>query len=135
MSNIPALKQIYAAFLAGDLPTTLKGLSEDIEWQYGGHPEVPWLAPCRGRAAVAEALKNSRGVVQFNIKPKRFLEDGNLVVVVIDAELLVHANGDRIIEEDAAHLWFFNADGLVTRFRSRADTAAHEKAMRKLQQQ
>jgi ketosteroid isomerase-like protein len=119
---------MYAAFGAGDLPRALKGLSEDVEWQYGGNPLVPWLAPCRGRAAVTDAFKNNATLVEIRITPKAFLESGELVVVVLDAELRVKSNGQLIIEEDAAHIWRFNAEGLVTRYRSRADTAAHERA-------
>ena len=128
MSNIPALKQIYAAFAAGDLPRTLSALVEDVDWQYGGDPAVPWLAPCRGRPAVVEALKKSAGLVEFRMRPKTFLESGLLVVVVLDADLLLK-NGKVVHEEDAVHLWHFNQEGLVTRYRSRADTAAHERAL------
>jgi ketosteroid isomerase-like protein len=119
---------MYDAFAASDLPRFLKGLSDDVEWQYGGHAPVPWLAPCQGRAAVIEAFKNNAKHVEFKITPKTFLESGDLAVVVVDAELRVKSNGQLIIEEDAAHIWRFNAEGLVTRYRSRADTAAHERA-------
>jgi len=122
---------MYTAFATGDLPRILSGLSEDVEWQYGGTQAVPWLAPCTGRSAVAEAFKNNAKYVEIKMKPKTFLESDRLVVVVLDAELVVKSNGKLILEEDAAHIWRFNEAGLVTRFRSRADTAAHERAFQR----
>jgi hypothetical protein len=40
----------------------------------------------------------------------------------------VRATGRRIVEEDEVHLWHFNAEGHVQRFRHRADTHQHQTA-------
>jgi len=128
MSNLPRLKQLYQAFGARDIATFLKGVRDDVDWQYGGDStNVPWLQSGRGHAAVMVYVKAlAQNEASFTVKA--MMEQGSVCVVLLDVDILVKSNGARIHEEDAVHVVHFDEQGLVQRFRSRADTAAHEKA-------
>jgi ketosteroid isomerase-like protein len=128
MSNLPRLKQLYEAFRVRDIATFLKGVREDVDWQYGGNStNVPWLIEGKGHAGVLAYIK-AFAQTEVSFTTKTFLEEGRVCVALLDIDVLVKANGKTIHEEDAAHIFHFDENGLVQRFRSRADTAAHEKA-------
>lgn len=125
MQNLEVVRQIYEAFGQGDIPTILDHLAEDVEWEYGvSSTNVPWLQPRRGRQEVSgffEAL----GALEFhNFVPKTMLQSDDVVVALIDLEAMVKETGQRISEEDEAHIWHF-AEGQVVRFRHRSDTHQH----------
>lgn len=135
MSNLPIIKQLYTAFRAGNIPEMLQHIREDVDWQYGEpSTNVPWLARSHGHAGVLDYLKTFLSLVEVQIKPKAFLESGQLIVVVLDADLRVRANNRRIPEEDAVHVWTFDDQGKVARFRSRLDTALHRLAYNDLRE-
>lgn len=46
----------------------------------------------------------------------------NLVVVVFSIDCVVKATGRHIIEREEPHIWHFNDEGKVVRFRHAADT-------------
>ena len=124
MSNIETVQQIYAAFGRGDIDAILACLSETVEWEYGGPPstDVPWLQPRTGRAGAAEFFGALRALEFKRFDVKLVAGSGSVVVGLCDLEAVVTANGRSVVEEDEVHIWHFGADGLVTRFRHRADT-------------
>ena len=123
MSNLAVVRDIYAAFGRGDVPAILEHLSDSVEWEYGaGTTEIPWLQPRQGRAGAA-AFFSSLGALEIEkFVPKVFLEGPGLVVALVDLEAKVKATGRRIVEEDEAHIWYFDEANRVTRFRHRVDT-------------
>lgn len=128
MRNADVVGRIYEAFGRGDVPAILDHLAEDVEWEYGvNSTSVPWLQPRRGRQEVPgffEAL----GALEFHtFAPKTMLESEDVVVALVDLDATVKETGQRIVEEDEAHIWHF-ADGQVVRFRHRADTHQHQLA-------
>jgi ketosteroid isomerase-like protein len=128
MSNLPRLKQLYEAFRVRDIATFLQFVREDVDWQYGGNStNVPWLTEGKGHAGVLAYVK-AFAQTEVSFTTKAFLEEGRVCVVLLDIDVVVKANGMKIHEEDAAHIFHFDEKGLIQRFRSRADTAAHEKA-------
>jgi ketosteroid isomerase-like protein len=131
MSNIATVQDIYDAFGKGDVPRILAHISEDVVWEYGaGATDVPWLQPRWGKQGVAEFLASLADLRFENFQPKTFLDSGNLVVVVLDVAGAVVSTGQRITEEDQIHLWHFNKDGQVERFRHRTDTLQAQRAVR-----
>jgi ketosteroid isomerase-like protein len=125
------VQAIYAAFGAGDIPAILSKLAENVDWEYGqGETGVPWLEHRSGRAAVGGFFE-SLGALEFRkFEPKEFLEAGDAVVALIDIDATVTATGKSIAEEDELHLWRFNSDGLVARFRHGVDTHKHHLAVK-----
>jgi uncharacterized protein len=129
MPHADAVREIYAAFMQGDVPTILAHLADDVEWEYGARSTtVPWLEPRHGRDAVPgffQAFGSAVEMHRFDVKA--LLEGEDLVVAVVDIEFTVRATGRRVVEEDEAHVWRF-ANGRVVRFRHRADTLMHQQA-------
>ena len=123
MSHADTVQQIYKAFGRGDIPAILARLSDDVEWEYGvTSTDVPWLQPRRGRAAVPEFFQALQAIDFHTFRPKAVLEQGAVVVALIDLEATVRATGVRLVEDDEVHIWHFDDTGRVVRFRHRADT-------------
>lgn len=131
MSNLETVQSIYAAFGRGDVPAILARLSEEVEWEYGASiTGVPWLEPRRGRDAVAGFFEALQDLEFRHFEPKTLLEDGDVVVSLIDVELVVRSTGRTIREEDEVHVWRFDGEGRVARFCHRVDSHQHWAAYR-----
>jgi ketosteroid isomerase-like protein len=123
---------MYEAFGRGDLPTILSKLSESVEWEYGAGPtNVPWLQRRQGRDGAAAFFASLDEMEIHTFAPKAFLETEGVVVVFLDVEFTVKATGKRVVEEDEIHVWRFNAEGKVSRFRHGVDTRQHQLAYNK----
>lgn len=116
----------------GDVPYILSCLAPDVEWEHDTFPNpVPWLQPLRGREAVPRFFEALHAHVEFqSFQPTQFLADGLTVVDLVDLEFTVKATGKRVVEFDEVHIWRFNEQGLVQRFRHRADTWQSALALR-----
>jgi ketosteroid isomerase-like protein len=126
VSHVEVVQQIYQAFGRGDVPAILEHLAENVEWEYGvNSTDVPWLQPRRGRAQVPEFFQALAAVDIQKFQPKTLVEAGDVVLVLIDLEGTVRSTGRRVVEEDEVHIWYFDSDGKVVRFRHRADTHQH----------
>lgn len=131
MDNVKTIHEIYAAFGRGDISAILDRLADGIEWEYGAATDgVPWLQPRRGRGEVAAFFESLRLLDIRKFAPKMLIEGPGVVVALIDVELTVKKTGKPIVEEDEVHLWHFNAEGRVIRFRHRVDTQQHVAAYR-----
>ena len=132
MTPIETVQSMYAAFGRGDVPAILACLATDIEWEHDSFPNaVPWLQPLRGRMQVPRFFEVLSTQLEFHrFEPKEFLAQGLTVVSLVDVEVSVRATGKRMIEIDEVHLWRFNAQGLVQRFRHRVDTLQQVMALR-----
>lgn len=131
MDNLKTIEEIYTAFGRGDIPAILGRLAEGVEWEYGTAPNgVPWLQPRRGRGEVAAFFESLRLLDIRKFAPKTLIEGRGVVVALIDVELTVKKTGKPIVEEDEVHLWHFDAEGRVIRFRHRVDTHQHVAAYR-----
>ena len=123
MSHVQTVREMYAAFGRGDVPAILAHLADNVEWEYAGaSTDVPWLQPRRGRAQVAEFFQALTLMDIHQFQPKALLEGDGLVVALFALEATVKATGRRIVEDDEVHIWYFGADGKVTRFRHRVDS-------------
>ena len=131
MNNVERVQGIYAAFGRGDIPAILEHLADDVEWEYGvDSTDVPWLQPRRGRAEVVKFFESLAVMEISKFVPKHVLSQGDLVVALVDLEAKVKATGQRVVEEDEVHIWYFDDHGRVRRFRHRVDTHMHWKALR-----
>ena len=131
MSNLNTVQDIYAAFGAGDVPSILASLADDVDWEYGpGSTDVPWLQHRSGHNAVAGFFNSLSAVDIHKFAPKELLETDGVVVALIDVDFTVKATGKRVTEEDEIHVWRFNADGKVARYRHGVDTHAAQLAIK-----
>ena len=130
MNNVERVQAIYAAFGRGDIPAILEQLTEDVEWEYGvNSTDVPWLQPRRGRTEVVKFFESLSALEISKFVPKYVLSQGDVVVGLIDLEAKVKATGQRVVEDDEVHVWYFDDRGRVRRFRHRVDTHLHWKAL------
>jgi len=126
MGNLPTVQAIYEAFGRGDVPAILSRLANTVEWEYGATSvEVPWLQARRGREGAAAFFASLAALDFKKFTPKTFLEGPGVVVVLLDVEFVVKATGKIVAEEDQVHLWNFNEQGEISRFRHRVDTQKH----------
>lgn len=129
MSNLKTVLGIYEAFSRGDLPTILSHFSDDIEWEYANTSTAPWLLTQKGKEGAKTGLITTfESLDTQSFVPKSFIEGEGVVVVLYDTTFTVKTTGKRVVEEDAAHIWRFGADGKVIRFRHRCDTLQQQKA-------
>jgi ketosteroid isomerase-like protein len=129
MGNLETVQQIYAAFGRGDVPAILEHLDESVEWEYGvNSTDVPWLQPRRGREGAAAFFAELGAMEVQSFSLKTLLEGEGLVVALIDSECTVKATGKKLVEDDEVHLWYFNSEGKVARFRHRIYTHQHQQA-------
>lgn len=130
MSPKQTVEQIYAAFSRGDIPAILEALSSDIAWdEPPQQTTVPWLQPRRGHAG-AQAFFASLADLDFHrFDVKAVMESPGRAVAVLDVDVTVKATGKRVVETDEVHLWEFDAQGKVSRFRHRIDTRAMQLAV------
>jgi ketosteroid isomerase-like protein len=124
------VEAIYAAFGRGDIPGILGALREDVEWEHDAVDHgIPWLAPRQGRAQVMAFFEALRALDIRRFEPKRILADGSMAAAVIHVQIAVRATG-RIINDVELHLWTFDTQGKVARFRHVVDTHQHWLALR-----
>ena len=128
--NATTVTRIYEAFGRGDVPAILALLAEDVAWeswadnhaQRGG---VPWLTPKRGRAGAAEffqCIATDLRVRDFQVLS--ILTGPHQVAAEITIDADVPGTAGRIQDEEM-HLWTFDNEGKVRRFRHYVDTAKH----------
>jgi ketosteroid isomerase-like protein len=126
MSNLQTVQTIYEAFGRGDVPTILEKLADDVDWDYAyrrAPNPIPWLQARRGRAGAAAFFESiATGLDVHSFAPKVLLEGQGVVMVIFDIECTVKRTGKRIVENDEAHIWYFDDQGKVSRFRHCADT-------------
>lgn len=126
MTHLQTTREIYDAFGCGDDAAFLQRLAETVDWDYAATTAaVPWLQHRSGRAGAAAFLTSLAAIETRKFVPKAFLNDGNVVVVLLDIEYVVRATGKTVVEEDAVHIWHFDQAGKVARFRHRVDTWQH----------
>lgn len=132
MSNLRTIQEMYDAFGRGDIPAILSKFSDRIEWEYGAaSTNVPWLQRRQGREGAAAFFASLEEMQMLKLHPKQFFEGDGVVVVLLDVEFIVKSTGERVAEEDEIHVWRFDKEGKVERFRHGVDTYTHHLAYNK----
>jgi ketosteroid isomerase-like protein len=114
----------YAALAAGDAPTALGLMADDIEWNAMWHYKVDG----RGPHKVAEGLLKPLMAewTSFSLDPAEYLADGE-TVVSLGRFHGVHGVSGKTADAAYAHVWTVR-DGRIQRFRQFIDTLAVERA-------
>ena len=124
MDIVETTKSIFAAFDRGDKESIIGAMAPDVQWEYGplSH-DVPWYQNGKGRDFVRKFLDICyRDFTWQNFTRKKFLVDGDMVVVLGDVEYTIKSNGRKIVYEDVVFLFHFNQAGNVQKFAHRNDT-------------
>lgn len=125
--NRQFVEQAYANFKAGEIPTLLQSMSEDVTWQLPEVENVPFAGKRQGRGAVGEFFSTLATVQDLrSFEPSEFIAQGEKVVVLGHYVWQVKANG-RTYESDFAHVLTIRA-GQIVAFHEYTDSAAAAKA-------
>ena len=120
--NARLVQHNYQSVKAGDIPTLLNSLTEDIQWQLPEMENVPYAGKWQGREQVGQffsTLAEVQDVGEF--EPKEFIAQGDKVVVLGRFSMRIKSMG-RDFGSDWAHVWTV-LGGKVTHFREYVDTA------------
>lgn len=124
-SNIDAVRGVYEAFAAGDVPAVLGAMDASVDWREpAGLPFEDQVGP----QAVAENIFGPiMGMFEtFSVTPKELFDAGDAVVAV--GVYSGQAAGGSL-EADFAHVWRFGPDGRITGFRTYTDTHLWRQAL------
>lgn len=122
--NRARVGEIYAAYLAGDLPAVLDAMAPDVRWVSGeAASAAPWCGEHVGREGVEAyfaALAAACSIVDFRIG--RIIADGDWVAVTATVRARFHQTGEeqQLDKVDVLRL----RDGRVLEFREFYDTMA-----------
>jgi ketosteroid isomerase-like protein len=123
------VQQIYADFVAGNVPGILAKLADDVEWSEPEAGPAPFAGTRHGRDAVARLFQQLVEIaVPEQFEPREFLADGDRVVALGRYRFRVKDTG-RTWATEWAMVWSFR-DGKVARFRIYKDSAAEAAALR-----
>jgi hypothetical protein len=129
--NVKIAKQAYEDFKAGNIPSLLNLVSNNVEWIL---PEVAGVAVSgkrRGRDGVADffrTLDETQQVISF--EPQQFIAQNDQVVVLGRYSFRVKGTRQQF-DSDWGHV-FTIQNGQITRFQEFTDTAAVAVAYRKV---
>ena len=127
--NRQIVEQAYVTFKAGDIPTLLQSMSENVTWQLPEIENVPFSGKRQGRGAVGEFFSTLASLMDaHSFEPREFIAESDKVVVLGHYVWQVKANG-RTFEGDFAHV-FTVRNGQIVAFHEYMDSAALAKAFR-----
>ena len=131
--NAATVSDIYAAFGRGDVPAILARLAPDVAWEawddsFAQRAGVPHLAARTGPDDVAGyfAVLGTCTVLDFTVLD--IIGTGRQIVAEVRGSFDL-PGGARLTDEEI-HLWTFDDEGRVVRFRHYIDTAKHIAAAR-----
>jgi uncharacterized protein len=118
-ASVEAVRRVYAAFGAGDVPTVLDLLG-DVEWHEA--EGLKFGGVYRGAQQVAENVFGpiAEDVSGFAVTPEEYIADGDTVAVVVRYSGTGNETGQEL-DLPAAHVWDVPG-GKVARFRQFVDT-------------
>lgn len=126
-SNKQLVRGAYRNFKAGDIPSFLNLLAEDVRWEMPEIEGVPFARVWSGRAQVGEffsRLVETQEVAEF--EPEEFTAEEDTVVVLGRFTMHVKATG-RESRSAWAHVWKID-QGVVRLVREYVDTLAVSRA-------
>ncbi|MBL7798130.1 MAG: nuclear transport factor 2 family protein [Saprospiraceae bacterium] len=114
--NTGVVLAAYGAFGNGNIAGVLDQCADDIVWDVSGH-QMPGISKTvhLGKAGVGQFFTELSGAAQFSrFEPRRFLTDGDDVVVLVYAEMNSKIDGHSYAINATHHFNFKN--GKIARF-------------------
>lgn len=129
--NVKLVQAVYEAIGAGDVPTVLGMLAEDVEIQFPGPPEIPFAGAYHGHEGFTRFATNLVTSIDWD---NRKFEPADIVaqddhVVVLGSEQLTAKPTGKSWATDWAMVWTIR-DGKVSRLREFHETDAIAAAYR-----
>lgn len=127
--NDEVVDSVYRAFRRGQVAFILDQLTDDVVWDadWSGNSaqqlDVTYLRSRHGPADVAEYFAVLADWTFHNFRVLDIIGSGRQVVAEVEMDAVL-PNGGRITDQEL-HLWTFDENGQVIRFRHYVDTAKH----------
>ena len=128
--NLATVAAMYQAFGLGDIPAVLDHLDPKVEWCNRGPGDIPYFGVKHGHEgalAVFGFLGENVDITAF--EPHTMIADGDHVVALVRVAGNVRST-QMGYDEETVHVFDFNSDGKVVRFRDYQDTEEVAKALR-----
>lgn len=127
MSNLNAIKSVYAAFAKGDIPTVLAVLSPDIAWTEA--EGFPYGGTYHGPNGVLSGVFMRLGTEweAFAAVPDEFIDGGDSIVVLGKYSGKYKATG-KSFQANFAHVWKMQ-NGKAAQFIQYVDTLLVHRAV------
>jgi ketosteroid isomerase-like protein len=129
-SLVETVQSMYAAFGRGDIMSVLAPMHPDVKWSINVDPAVPGASavpvfrPFNGAADVANFFAYlSRDLDFHSFEPLSFTSSALEVVARVQMDLTVRPTKRRM-QTESLHLFTFNGEGRLVRFREYSDTLA-----------
>lgn len=132
MNYAAIVQDLYAAFGRGDIPAILAQLHPDVAWESWNvdhSAQQAGLAYLQLRNGVAEvpSFFQALAPLKFHVfDVKSIMAGGNQVASEI--RLHIELPDGAHVHDEEMHLWTFDEQGKVTRFRHYIDTYKHMRA-------
>jgi uncharacterized protein len=128
--NVKFVKEIYGAFLRGDIPSVLSTMSDDVDFFEPGEGAYPTSGHRRGLAEMREFFRILDETTKFEtFEPREYIAQGDKVVVLGTYTGIAKPTGRRF-GMDWAMVWTIR-DGKAVKFHEYTDTLAGANAFRK----
>ena len=116
------MRELYAAFVRGDVPTVLKAMASDVHWSNAGSARIPYAGKRQGVEQVAQFFQTlSEHIAVTHFEPKEYVAQKDRVIALGSWRGQSKATG-RSFDSDWAMAWTVK-HGKITSFRSYEDTA------------
>jgi uncharacterized protein len=131
MSNLATVQAVYEDFNKGNIPGILDRLADNVEWEkwkdnYAQKADIPYLRFQTGRQGVTDFFAAVADLGITNIEILSMMEGNNQVAVEVYLE-------SAKFNDEEIHLFTFDDEGKITRFRHYLDTAKQIAANEKSQ--
>lgn len=106
--NVELSKSMYDAFQRGDVPYILDHVADDVTWGFNPLANVPVYGLRRGKNGVAAFFQDLNKHLEFHtFEPRRFVADGNDVVVYLSIRTTVKSSGIDVDQDQEIHVFRF----------------------------
>jgi ketosteroid isomerase-like protein len=128
--NLETVAAMYQAFGRGDIPGVLSHLDPRVEWSNRGPTDIDYFGVKHGHdgaLAIFGFLGEHVDITAF--EPHTMIADNDHVVALVHVAATVKSTG-LAYDEETVHVFEFDGDGRVVRFRDYQDTEAVARALR-----
>ena len=121
--NIQKVQQVYADFGNQNVEGVLNALADDVIWNDGNKPEIPFSKIRKGKNETLSFFMDLGSTLAFTeFTPQEFYADNDAVIVKGSFAGKAIATGKSFASE-WVHIWKFRGDKIIS-FQGFSDTAA-----------